>query len=331
MESEFLNQRKLLEISGNYWKTFTLHAAVKLDIFSKIGFEGINAEILARNIDSNPQNTGRLLNSLVAMGLLENKEGTFFNTESTRKYLSKDSDEYIGFMILHHHNLVQSWSKLDECVTTGKPTRERSSHDNESIRESFLMGMFNNAMLIAPYLAKELDLSGRKKILDLGGGPGTYAIQFCIHNHDLKGVVFDLPTTKKFAEKTIDKFGLKKRISFVGGDFEKDDLTGSYDVIWISQVLHSMSTKTCKNIIKKAYSVIESGGLIAIHEFILDESRCSPLFPVLFDLNMMIGTPDGKSYAENELREMLKEAGFKNMKRLFFNTPNSSGIITAKK
>jgi cyclopropane fatty-acyl-phospholipid synthase-like methyltransferase len=143
--------------------------------------------------------------------------------------------------------------------------------------------------------------------------------------------VFDLPTTKNFAEKTIEKFGLTERISFEGGDFEEDNLKGNYDVVWMSQVLHSMGAETCKNIIKKASSVLEKGGLIAIHEFILDESGCNPLFPDLFDLNMILGTHDGKSYTENELTEMLSEAGFSDIKPLAFKGPNDSGIITGIK
>jgi len=75
-------------------------------------------------------------------------------------------------MIMHHHHLVESWSQLDQAVRSGRPVRGRVSFEDDTKRESFLMGMFNNAMLIAPQLTKTIDLSGRRHFLDLGGGPG---------------------------------------------------------------------------------------------------------------------------------------------------------------
>ena len=110
-------------------------------------------------------------------------------------------------MIMHHHFLMESWSKLDEATQTGKQVRPRASFDDPTQREAFLMGMFNNAMLMAPRLVKEVDLSGKKHLLDLGGGPGTYAIHFCMENPNIKATVYDLPSTRPFAEKTIRQFG----------------------------------------------------------------------------------------------------------------------------
>ena len=78
------------------------------------------------------------------------------------------------------------------------------------------MGMFNMAMNTAPRLVPLADLSGRRRLLDLGGGPGTYAIHFCRHNPDLQATVFDLPTTRPFALKTIERFGLGDRVGFCG-------------------------------------------------------------------------------------------------------------------
>ena len=82
------------------------------------------------------------------------------------------------------------------------------------------MGMFNNAMLQAPKLVDTFDLSKCQNLLDMGGGPGTYAIHFCRHNPQLKATVFDLPTSRPFAEKTIERFDLSDRIDFQGGTWQ---------------------------------------------------------------------------------------------------------------
>ncbi len=87
--------------------------------------------------------------------------------------------------------------------------------------------MFTLAMGIAPRIAKEIDLSGRKHLLDLGGGPGTYAIHFCLENPTLKATIADLSTTRPFAEKTIERFNLSDRIDFVPNNYLEDDLERS--------------------------------------------------------------------------------------------------------
>jgi SAM-dependent methyltransferase len=230
-------------------------------------------------------------------------------------------------MVMHHHNLVGAWSHLDRAVMTGKPVRKTPVLDEEE-RQSFLMGMFNLAMGIAPDLAKQIDLKGKNHLLDLGGGPGTYAIHFCLANPELKATVYDLPTTRPFAEKTISEFEVSDRIDFLAGDYVKDDVSGAYDVAWLSHVLHGEGPNACRMIIDKAVSVLEPGGLLLIHDFILNDTLDGPMFAALFSLNMLVNTDQGQSYSEGQIKEMLTGAGLKNIRRLHFKGPNESGIIS---
>lgn len=327
MSETELNPGKLLEMSGYYWKTCTLHAGVKLDVFTAIGEESLTGEAVARKRNGDVDGVTRLLNALAAMELLNKSDGRFSNTLLGKTFLSKDSPRYVGFMIMHHFHLVESWNKLDEAVLSGQAVRGRMSFSDPEYRESFLMGMFNLAMGLAPKLVPKIDLSGRRRLLDLGGGPGTYAIHFCKHNPDLKATVFDLPTTEPFARKTIERFDLSERIDFAGGDFLKDEIPGAYDAVWLSHILHGEGPEDCQKLVKKAASVLKPGGLIVIHEFILQNTHDGPLFPALFSLNMLLGTGEGRAYSERELSDMLTEAGAVNIRRIPVETPNDSGIL----
>jgi len=322
---------KLLEVSGFYWQTFTLHAAVKLGLFTAIGAEPLSAAEAARRISGSADATARLLNALTAMGLIVKTGDTFANSQAAARFLVRDTPGYIGHMIMHHHHLVESWNRLDEAVTTGRPVRTRAIFDDPVRRESFLMGMFNNAMLQAPALVKDVDLGGRRRLLDMGGGPGTYAIHFCLHNTDLTATVMDLPTTRPFAEKTIARFGLADRIGFVEGDYTCQDITGRYDAVWMSHILHGESPQICRQMVQKAAGALEPGGLILIHEFILDDDLAGPLFAALFSLNMLVGTDGGRSYSQQQLTAMLAQAGCTGIRRLPFCGPTQSGIIAGVK
>ncbi|MBW2245855.1 MAG: methyltransferase [Deltaproteobacteria bacterium] len=328
MTAKELKPEKILKLSGSYWETCTLHAGVKLDVFTIISKDRLKGEDVADKLKGDKRGVKMLLNALSAMDLLVKKEDIYSNTPLSLTFLSKDSPRYMGHIILHHHNLIESWSRLDMAVRSGRSVRHRVTHTNEEQRENFLMGMFNLAMNLAPVLAPKVDLSGRRHLLDLGGGPGTYAIHFCMNNPRLKATVYDLPTTRPFAEKTIAKFKLQNRIDFKDVDYLKEDIKGIYDVVWLSHILHGEGPEDCRNIIGKAVSALEPGGMILIHDFILNDSMDGPLFPALFSLNMLLVTPSGQSYSEKQIRDMLSDAGVREIRRISFESPNDSGIIT---
>jgi len=330
MEPFNWNPGSLLEMSGYYWKTCTLHTGVKLDIFSVIGSKTLSCDQINKVLKVDKRGLAMLLNSLCALELLVKDDETYSNSPPALTFLSKNSPQYLGFMILHHHHLMESWHKMDMAIIEGRQTRRRSSFSDEERRESFLMGMFNMGMATAPGLAKELDLSGCKRLLDLGGGPGTFAIHFCLANPGLNASVYDLETTRPFAEKTIQKFNVSDRVNFIPGNYIEDECIepNVFDVAWLSHILHGEGPEQAGQVIGKAVLALKPGSKIFIHEFILNDNMDGPLFPALFSINMFLGTPDGQSYTARQLTDMLTTHGVKNIQRLSFVGPTQSGIIS---
>jgi len=326
------NPAELLKLSGSYWNTCPLHAGVKLELFTRLGDRQLSAAELAAELGIPERGLAMLLDALSALELLVKEGDNYRATPAAGRFLNSTSPAYLGHIINHHHHLVEYWSHLDVAVREGGPVRERISHQpSEAERESFLMGMFNLAMLHAPKLAEAVDLAGHKRLLDLGGGPGSYAIHFCQQTPGLEAVIFDLPTTRPFAEQTVASFGLSERISFAAGDFTSDPLPGRFDVVWISQVLHGEGPEGCARLVAKAAEALEPGGLLLVQEFILAAERDAPLFPALFSLNMLLGTPNGQSYSEPEIAGMLRAAGLEDVKRIPMESPQGVGIMAGRK
>jgi hypothetical protein len=82
---------------------------------------------------------------------------------------------------------------------------------------------------------------------------------------------------------------------------------------------------------QKTVDVLEPGGRLLVQEFVLDDTRDGPLFPALFSLNMLLGTPQGKAYSEAEIRSLLAAAGLEQIERLPVELPNGIGVISAFK
>jgi SAM-dependent methyltransferase len=324
------NPAELLQLSGGYWSTCALHAAVKLDLFTFLAGEAQTAAGLAQRLGIPERSLTMLLNALSAMELLEKCGDVFVTTPFAADFLSRNSPGYLGHIIMHHHHLMAGWTRLDEAIRNGAPIHAPISHgDDEIARESFEMGMFNLAMLLAPRIVPAIELSGRRRLLDLGGGPGTYAIHFCLHNPELTAVIYDLATTRPFAEKTVARFGLSDRISFVAGDFIDGDLPEGCDVAWLSHILHGESPGGCAEILKKCVAALAPGGLLLVQEFILNDAKDGPIFPALFSLNMLLGTPAGQAYSEGELTALLAASGLVAIRRLPLELPNGAGVLLA--
>jgi hypothetical protein len=322
----------LLKLSGGYWSVCALHAGVKLDLYTALDSTPLSAAEVARLRNSEPRATAMLLDALTSLALLVKHGNSYVCTPFAAANLSKSSPGYMGHIIMHHQHLVAGWARLHEAVLNGGPLRKEDSHgEDESLRESFLMGMFNLASQIAPRIATSIDLSGCRCLLDLGGGPGTYAIHFCLANPELNGIIYDLPTTRSFAERTVARFNLSGRIAFNAGDYHTDSLPAGYDAAWLSHILHIDGPDACTALLRRTVAALNPGGSLMVQEFILDDAKDGPLFPALFSLNMLLGTETGQSYSESELMSMMTAAGLSGVHRLALDLPNGAGVLTGRK
>lgn len=321
---------EILDLSGGYWKSFAVHAGVTLDVFTQLKDGELAAIDLARRTGCEPRALAILCNALAALGLLVKRDDAYGLSENSRTFLVQGSPRYMGNIIRHHRNLVPSWAGLAHAVRTGQPQDASREWDGQE-REDFLLGMFNLAMGIAPGLAPRLPLAGRQRLLDLGGGPGTYAIQFCLAHPGLSAVIFDLPSTRPFAEQTVRRFGATGRVTFAAGDYHADAVPKGFDAAWLSQILHAEGPEDCRNILGKAVAALDPGGILLVHEFLLDDAMDGPAFPALFSLNMLLQTGHGQSYSEGQIKGMLREAGLSDVRRLDFRGPNDSGIVCGVK
>ena len=319
---------KILKTSGSYWESFTLHAAVKLDVFTLIENNFKDPAKISEKLDADKRAVILFLNALAAMGLIIRDNEGYSNTEQSRTFLVKDSPEYIGSIILHSYHCVNLWSALVETVKAGKSNKNILEMPEEERRE-FLLGMNVLASINSKKVAAAVDLSGCGHLLDLGGGPGTFSINFCKENPELKATIYDLIDSKPFADKMIRKAGLEHRIDFKAGNFITDEIDGDYDAVWISHILHGENFDNCVRLVKKAVLATKPGSKIYVHDFILNDEGDGPLFASLFSLNMLVNTQDGQSYSEKEIFNMFQQAGLKDLERLPFKGNNDSGIICA--
>lgn len=310
----------LNDLNWGYRAARVLHVANTLSLFTILSEKPMSAEQICRTIKSDPEMMKKLLIACTSMGLLEQEGNQYKNTELAQTYLVRGRKLYQGDIIAHAATTWDFWSRLADQVTLGgeRVTINPDDHRN------FIMGMHNIAVAgRAKLFIDSVDLTGRKKLFDVGGGPGTYSIAACRRYPELKAVVFDLPETIVITKEIISKEGMQDVITVREGDWETDDFGEDNDVVLLSDVMHGPGSKAQMKL-KKAYDSLVCGGLIVIQEFLLNDRKTGPLIPALF--NVMVG-----AYSQAELFGVVEEAGLIKPKLVISSEELGSSWVTADK
>ncbi len=318
----------LNELSYGYWKAQALFAAVEFDVFTLIGVRGKSGKLIARKLGTDPRATEMLLNALVSLKLLRKSKEIYSNTAVSRRCLTKNSPAYQVDRIRHFKNMWEYWSGLGRAVKTGKPTalyNSKKGVDKKRLRV-FISAMHNTATVHADEIYTKLKIEKYSRLLDLAGGQGSYSVIFAKKNRNLKAVVFDLPDVIKLTKEHIKESGMTGQIDTKAGNCLEDNLgKDKYDIVLVSHLLHAYEASDNRKILKKCWDSLMKRGIVVVQEFILNPSKTMPLFGTLFSLNMLMGTQGGASYSAVEMKEWLKKAGFKNLKRIDLGM--GSGLI----
>ena len=326
------NADYIFQLGFGYWKSCILFTAVEFDIFTIIDKDKVTARGISKSIHANERATEMLLNALVSLKLLTKQKNHYKNSPVSNLHLIKGKPHYLGDAVHHAHNIMDNWTMLRETIETGKAVslkdlpEEVDPHD----ARDFITAMHNIASVKTDELCSKIDLKGARRLLDLAGGPGTYAIAFAKANPQLHAVVFDLEHVTRLTQEFIKASGMEERVSVQAGNCLEDSFgMNEYDAILVSNILHIYNPANNVKILRKCRDALREGGRVIIHEFVLDETKTRPQFAALFSLNMLIGTQEGASYSESEYRKWLEDAGFKQTRKI--DLKSGSALFIGKK
>jgi 2-polyprenyl-3-methyl-5-hydroxy-6-metoxy-1,4-benzoquinol methylase len=327
---------QIMAMARGFQASKMLMVAVDLGLFDFLE-EPKSAVEIAALLKADHRAAGIFLNGLAALGLLVKGVDYFKNGELASRYLVRGGENYRGAIIKHmEHTWGRGWDDLQDTVLMGHPPEvdpekwvdARPKRDETEVK-AFIWGMHAIARDLAPTVAAKLDLKGVRRLLDLGGGPATYAITFAQANPGLAPTVFDLPMPLEIARENIAKNGLTDRVHTLAGNFLEDDIGTGYDFIWVSHILHSHDERQCKLIIAKAVAALNPGGRVAIQDFFLNPDGASPTGPAMFGVHMLAVTPRGRAYTHGEVAEWMQEAGL--VKPEYLQNGMDASMLVAQK
>lgn len=293
-----------------------LIAAIELDLFTAIGTGPWTIPDLARELKVSERGLAILCRNLAMAGLLKKQGETYRNSRLGATALNAQHPVYRGDYLRLITSHWTDWGRLLESVKTGLPL-DHDKPDEPDYRRRFTWAMHHRTLETAPKIAAQIDLHGVRTLLDLGGGPGTYAMAFLAKNPMVRATVCDRPAALDVAKEIASTHKAGARLSYLPLDLLTEAIPGSYDVIWYSNVLHIYAPKDNQTLLRRALAALNPGGRLLIQDaFLHDRKGLFPEEASLFAVSMLLFTERGNTYSAAETRAWLTEAGFERIKVL---------------
>ena len=286
--------------------TFAQHriitVATRTGLMRRLAEGAVTAEEAASSLQLAAEPCGKIIRSLVALGLARRLDGGFVLRDEFRPLFSGDDD--LTPFVAHSHRMYDVWGEnLEDWLCDGRwPGGQRTAEQIEAFGAAMQSIGRYTARLAEPCL----ELGGVRHVLDVGGGLGHWAELYCRRHESLKVTVFDIPKNAEAGTRLMAEKGLGDRITFRGGDYLSDDLGGGFDLVMIAGVLHQEPRDEAARLIKRASRATSENGRVAVVDFRIDEDRCGPLLGALFAVHMR---DFGDTWSEADIRGWMHEAG----------------------
>ncbi len=293
-----------------------LIAGLELNLFTMVADKTWTIPELAKSLHASERGVAILCRNLAMAGLLIKKGSTYRNSRLAVTALNANHPAYRGGYLDLLKNHWADWTRMTESVRTGLPL-DHHEPEEPDYRRRFTWAMHHRTLEIAPKIAKQVSLRGAKTFLDLGGGPGTFAMAFLARNPGLRATVCDRPDALEVAREIAATHKAGHRLSYLPLDLMKDDIPGTFDVVWYSNVLHIYSPEENQGVFKRVYAALNPVGRLIVQDaFLHDREGLFPEEASLFAVTMLLFTETGNTYSVAETTDWLKQAGFSAIRML---------------
>ena len=308
---------RLQRISKAFWESAALMSAVELDVFSAIDQGDNTVDAVARALDLEPLNVERLLTALTAMTLLSREGDEFFNAADVSRFLVKGKATYAGPWMLFGKPRWEGWGQLTERLRLKADDFRRLGMYDETFTveraREYHRATYSIGMGAARRFHKQVDLTGRHKIMDLGGGSGCYCIVGAEKYPELRGEVLDLAPVVEVTREYLRENGVDDRVTATVCDFTVDALPGDADVAIMASNLPQYSRDIIATVIARVFDALEPGGEFHLLGEMVNADGSGPLAPALWGLSEAVNRSTGLAHSTADCAGYLQAAGFVNV------------------
>ena len=303
---------------GLYAADMLLTALVHLDLFSWLDTHPATQSEICRAFDLVDRPADVMLTLFAAMGLVERRSGVFHLTALAHEHLVRASPWFLG---PYYASLKERPVSLDllKVLRSGKPANWGSQKDEKDWHKametgefaaSFTAAMDCRGVYLAQAVAKAVNLSAPRHLLDIAGGSGIYACALVAHWPHLRATVLEKPPVDRIAAGAIDARGYSGQVEVFAGDMLAAPLPECADAHLYSNVLHDWDEPVVRELLRKSFDALPPGGLVMIHDAYLNAAKDGPLHVAEYSV-LLMHSSEGRCYSVAEMETYLTDAGFR--------------------
>ncbi len=304
---------RLQRLARAYTESAVFYAAIDLELFTHVSNGGQTVGDLAPLMGTSELNAERLVTVCLALGLLEQVDGKLRNAPDTEKFMVKGSPRYAGPWMEFTRPEVGAWFDLTAKLTDPTPPKTLGMYDGLTVERArrYHQATYSIGMGAGRRFCRQVDLTGRHKMMDLGGGSGAYSINAVQTFPGLEAVVFDLPPVTVVTGEYIEKNGVADRVSAMGGDFINDPLPEGCDVAVMASNLPIYDGENIQTVISKTFDALEPGGEMHLVGEMLEPDGVGPLDAALWGMAEVHYGSGGRAHSIAECIGYFEHAGFR--------------------
>lgn len=278
-----------------------------------------------------------LLQAGAGLGLLRKRSGDRFA-------LSMRGASLLGVpgleaMIRHHRALYADLADPVAFLQGGQATQlaqfwpyvfGAAGAADPAVAATYSNLMAESQVLVAEDTLRMVDLSGARKVLDVGGGTGAFLAAVGARFAKVQLALFDLPAVLEGAGQRLARAGLSARVTLHPGSFRDDPLPRDADVITLVRVLYDHDDSTVSRLLAEVYAALPPGGRLIVSEPMSGGAKADRVTDVYFAFYTM-AMQTGRTRSADEIGALLTAAGFVSIcKKTGFRSFVTS-VITASK
>jgi predicted O-methyltransferase YrrM len=323
---------RILQLANGYWATGILGAAASHSLFTHLEAGANTADQLAAKAGISERGTQTLLDGLVALGLVELRDGDYHNTAEAATFLVEGQptclSSFAQLKLAHMGSLVT----LPEVIRNGGPVTDATVEVADNPHwEKVVTAIAAQSVPVATIVADMLRLAeaGEISILDIGGGSGIFSAIWLGLNPAARSTQLDWGPINAIARRLLAEQGAADRFTCIDGDFHTTDFgTAAYDIAVYSNIAHQEGPKDNIAIFAKVRDALKPGGTLVVGDFIVNDDRSGPPFPLIFASEMLLKSKQGGTWRQTDYHTWLTKAGFEDIS--FHPTPSPTTVVFAR-
>ncbi len=306
-----------------------LLVALKFGIFTILEKKSLSATQVAKKAGTSAEETGVLLDTLVAMSVVKKSVGKFSNTSVTYKHFCASSPHYKPGTIMLKLENRDEWSQLHQIIQSGRNPTDYAGGDDAVFRRQFTFAMHERSQPYAQPIAKFVTRKPVGRLLDLGGGPGSYSAAILKMDKKTEATILDRASAIEVGQEIHQSSNVFHRMKFEEGDLFDSEWSMGFDTVLFSNILHIYNPRENKTLLKKIRKILTQSGRLIIVDLFLNKNKTTPYEAACFSLTMLLFTETGKTYTFDECKALLTATGFSKFQT--FKIANGSSLIEAIK